>query len=85
MGHSLRARCRWRLEKVYATEDLIINFDTINYGFSNRVNFPSNKGVAPAKTSTPQSPGSAVFRDSSACSPVGRTTGASSSVRATIG
>ncbi|KAH8901715.1 hypothetical protein GQ53DRAFT_851727 [Thozetella sp. PMI_491] len=29
-------------EKVYATKDLIVSFDAVNYGFSNRANLPLN-------------------------------------------
>lgn len=30
-------------EKVYGTEDLLVSFDTINYGFHNREKLPANK------------------------------------------
>lgn len=43
-------------EKVYATGDLIVSFDAINYGFSNRVNLPSNKPW-PHQDQDPAKPG----------------------------
>ncbi|KAK4044095.1 hypothetical protein C8A01DRAFT_31693 [Parachaetomium inaequale] len=30
-------------EQVYATEDLLVSFDAINYGFANRAHLPANK------------------------------------------
>ncbi|KAK0385735.1 hypothetical protein NLU13_6912 [Sarocladium strictum] len=43
-------------EKVYDTEDLIVSFDAINYGFSNRQNLPANKPW-PHQDQDPDRPG----------------------------
>jgi ectoine hydroxylase-related dioxygenase (phytanoyl-CoA dioxygenase family) len=42
--------------KVYATEDLIVSFDAINYGFWNRANLPANKPW-PHQDQDPEKPG----------------------------
>jgi hypothetical protein len=43
-------------EKVYDTEDLLVSFDAINYGFSNRTNLPSNNPW-PHQDQDPERPG----------------------------
>ena len=43
-------------EKVYMTEDLLVSFDAINYGFSNRENLPANKPW-PHQDQDPSKPG----------------------------
>ncbi|KAG6360020.1 hypothetical protein INS49_011076 [Diaporthe citri] len=43
-------------EKVYGTEDLLVSFDTINYGFHNRKNLPSNSPW-PHQDQDPEIPG----------------------------
>jgi hypothetical protein len=43
-------------EQVYDTEDLIVSFDAINYGFSNRQNLPANKPW-PHQDQDPERPG----------------------------
>ncbi|KAH7368613.1 hypothetical protein B0T11DRAFT_277371 [Plectosphaerella cucumerina] len=43
-------------ESVYATEDLLVSFDAINYGFANRTNLPSNKPW-PHQDQDPEKPG----------------------------
>lgn len=43
-------------ENVYDTEDLIVSFDAINYGFSNRTNLPANKPW-PHQDQDPEKPG----------------------------
>lgn len=43
-------------EKVFATEDLIVSFDAINYGFSNRTHLPANKPW-PHQDQDPAKPG----------------------------
>ncbi|CAI4219798.1 unnamed protein product [Parascedosporium putredinis] len=43
-------------EKVYDDEDLIVSFDTINYGFANRTNLPANKPW-PHQDQDPDRPG----------------------------
>lgn len=43
-------------EKVYNTEDLIVSFDAINYGFSARQNLPANKRW-PHQDQDPERPG----------------------------
>lgn len=41
---------------VYGTDDLIVSFDTINYGFANRTNLPENKPW-PHQDQDPERPG----------------------------
>jgi len=43
-------------EKVYDTEDLIVPFDTISYGFANRTNLPANNPW-PHQDQDPDTPG----------------------------
>jgi hypothetical protein len=43
-------------EQVYATNDIIVSFDAINYGFSNRTNLPANKPW-PHQDQDPEKPG----------------------------
>lgn len=43
-------------EKVFDTEDLIVSFDAINYGFSNRTHLPANKPW-PHQDQDPAKPG----------------------------
>ncbi|KAK1465065.1 phytanoyl-CoA dioxygenase [Colletotrichum paranaense] len=43
-------------EKVYGTEDLLVSFDVINYGFANRTNLPENKPW-PHQDQDPEKPG----------------------------
>ncbi|TLS26896.1 hypothetical protein PpBr36_05015 [Pyricularia pennisetigena] len=43
-------------EQVYATEDLLVSFDAINYGFANRENLPANKPW-PHQDQDPEKPG----------------------------
>ncbi|EHA46828.1 hypothetical protein MGG_08779 [Pyricularia oryzae 70-15] len=43
-------------EQVYGTEDLLVSFDAINYGFANRDNLPANKPW-PHQDQDPEKPG----------------------------
>ncbi|KAI6367917.1 hypothetical protein MCOR32_007024 [Pyricularia oryzae] len=43
-------------EQVYGTEDLLVSFDAINYGFTNRDNLPANKPW-PHQDQDPEKPG----------------------------
>lgn len=43
-------------ESVYATEDLLVSFDAINYGFANRTHLPANKPW-PHQDQDPEKPG----------------------------
>lgn len=43
-------------EKVYGTQDLLVSFDTVNYGFHNRGNLPANKPW-PHQDQDPEVPG----------------------------
>ena len=43
-------------EQTYGTEDLLVSFDAINYGFANRTHLPSNKPW-PHQDQDPEKPG----------------------------
>lgn len=43
-------------ERVYGTKDLLVSFDTVNYGFHNRENLPANKPW-PHQDQDPELPG----------------------------